>query len=148
MLGLALALVLDCKPVEFKPLTLEKKGLVLTVGEQSMTLTKGKATLWEHPHGGYFKVLFADDASWVAMRGPYGIDPVFIVSTNANAKGATVDPMEHLRADEKARVPETSCGRMWLQDWKSHRRGLELTIAQGEKPAVKLYVSPAGAVSR
>lgn len=148
MLSLALALMLDCKPVEFKPLSVSQHELALSIDEHSMTLTKGTATLWKDLPGGWFKVLFADDDSWVAMRGPYGVDSIYIVPVTANAKGKSVDPTEHLKPDEKLRVPDTSCGRMWFQEWKSTRRGLELTIAQGQKPAVKLYVSPAGAVTR
>lgn len=151
MLALALAVVLDCKPVEFHPFTARgttKRQLTLDVTKKGMTLKEKGAVLWTTEQY-FFAVMIAEDDSWVAAKGPYPIGSIFIAAAAPGAKPVLVDPMQHLSEDEKKRVPETSCGTSWFGGWKNTPKVLELTVNQGQDaPALTLRVKPDGSVSR
>lgn len=145
-----LALLLLCKPVEPTPFTAKgntRRALQLDVGEYKVQLTDNKGEVWSDKTTA-FKVLFAADDSWVAMKGPYPSGEVQIAPTTRDAAIISVNPLAHLTDKEKALVPETSCGEAWFSDWASSKKGLKLTIEQGAGPKVTLYVSSLGIVSR
>lgn len=150
ILALAVSLLLDCKPVEQNPFTARgntKRGLTLELTKKSMTLREAKAALWTADDY-WFAVMFAEDDSWVAVKGPYPVGSIAIAPTSKGAKLTVVDPMEHLSAEERKRIPETSCGTSWFKGWKNTPKALELTVDQGAEKAVTLHVTPDGKVSR
>lgn len=150
MIALLVALLLDCKPVELRPFTANgngKRGLTLEVKKTGVTLYEGRAALWSSGQGA-FAVMFAADDSWVALKGPYPSGSIVIAPTARGAKPVAVDPLEHLTAEERARIPVTSCGAAWFKGWRNAVKALELTVDQGDAPPLTLHVSPAGAVSR
>ncbi|GEM_PF-3247307 len=145
-----LALVLLCKPIDPTPFQAKgntRRQLLLEVGEYKAQLTDNKGEVWTNDSTA-FKVLFAADDSWVAMKGPYPSGSVMIAPTIRDSAVIGVDPMAALTEKEKALVPQTDCGEAWFADWASSKRGLKLTIEQGTGKKVTLYVSPLGVVSR
>lgn len=145
-----LALLLLCKPVEPTPFTAKgntRRALQLSVEEYKVQLTDNKGEVWSDATTA-FKVLFAADDSWVALKGPYPTGDILIAPTTRDAAMITVSPLQHLTDKEKERVPQTSCGEAWFADWASSKKGLKLTVEQGSAPKIFLYVSPLGLVSR
>ncbi|MBL8951021.1 MAG: hypothetical protein JNK82_09610 [Myxococcaceae bacterium] len=150
MVALMLAVVLECKPVELRPYTVKgntKRGVSVVVTEAAMTVNEGGKVLFtdEHPP---FKVLIASDDGWVATKGPYPSGSVQIAPVKEGATLVTVDPLEHLTADERKKVPETSCGTSWFKGWKNEAAALELEVAQDRAPSLKVRVKPDGTVTR
>lgn len=147
---LLLALLLLCKPTDFKAFTAKgntRRALQMSVEEFKVQLTDNKGEVWAD-HLSAYKVLFAADDSWVAMKGPDPVGDVMIAPTSRDAAVITVTPIDHLSEKEKALVPHTDCGEAWFADWSSSRKGLKLTIDQGSAPKVILYVSEVGIVTR
>ena len=150
ILALAVALLLDCKPVEQNPFTARgntKRGLTLQLTKKSMSLREGSAQLWSVADY-WFAVMFAEDDGWVAVKGPYPTGSIGIAPTSKGAKLTVVDPLQHLTAEEQQRIPETSCGTSWFRGWKNTPKALELSIDQGAEKAVTLHVAPDGRVTR
>jgi hypothetical protein len=150
VISLLLALVLDCKPVELLPFKAEgftRRKVKVEVTKKSVTATAGAAVLWTSDQPP-FAVMIAEDDSWIALKGPYPVGSIRIAAAQPGSTLATVDPLEHLTAEERKRVPETSCGTSWFKGWKNTPRRLELTIDQGESPPLTLRVQPDGMVSR
>ena len=149
MLALAVALLLDCKPVELNPFTARgttKRKLTVEVTKKALAVKEGSAVLWtDQP---WFAVMIAEDDSWVALKGPYPIGSIRIAPAVKDARPATVDPLEHLTPEERKRVPETSCGTSWFGGWRNAPGALVLNVNQGESPPLTLYVTPDGKVSR
>ena len=150
MTALLSLLLMMCKPVE--PITFVAKGntrraLQLSVEEYKVQLTDNKGEVWSDRITA-FKVLFAADDSWVAMKGPHPVGEILIAPSTRDAAVISVTPLQHLTEKEKALVPQSDCGEAWFADWASSKKGLKLTIDQGSAPKVTLYVSPLGLVSR
>ncbi|MBK7857488.1 MAG: hypothetical protein IPJ65_02460 [Archangiaceae bacterium] len=150
MIRLAAALLLLCKPVELRSFVAKsnsKRAMLLEVTPKSLTLRESGAVLWSTGQGG-FAVMFADDDSWVAVKGPYPVGSVLIAATRARAKPVWVDPLTALSDEEKKRVPVTDCGVSWFKGWKNTPQTLELTVDQGDAAPLTLYVEPSGRVIR
>lgn len=147
---LLLTLLLLCKPIEPAPFVAKgntRRALQLSVEEYKLQLTDNKGEVWSH-NTTTFKVLFAADDSWVALKGPYPSGEIMIAPTSRDAAVITVSPLQHLTDKEKERVPQTSCGESWFAGWASSKKGLKLTVDQGAEPKLTLYVSPLGLVTR